>query len=351
MVFLVAVVVFVALPGLLFDEHLKVFLHHVHTSLQPQFFADERGLEQGAFLVEMPDVAGQYIMYKRTDVHHLGLRLGMEVGRNLTGTEIKGRGGKEFLDATRVGDRLLGLFVDVVVEKLAGQVTHQDGSRMSSRLDFIHEIVERMMSVFPETGRQRTDVNQVIGVDDDKVRNVMVLFVHPHIEQVQGQVLRQQFFQIQQIALIASFGIVDDDEGISITVGGCKYLSIVPAGHGSPYVRNVRQACALIGTVGVRDFRKDGSRNVFFKAQRDKAYQGTQVVKVFLHVGLKMVAHGSVAVAAHGLDGIPVGGSHLFLLADVVQTRKQVGKGKGDPRGQFITSLLQYFVEQDVFGL
>ena len=29
-----AAMVFVALSGLLFDEYLKVFLHHVHTSLQ-----------------------------------------------------------------------------------------------------------------------------------------------------------------------------------------------------------------------------------------------------------------------------------------------------------------------------
>ena len=34
MVFLMAAVVFIALTGLLFDEYLEVFQHHVHTSLQ-----------------------------------------------------------------------------------------------------------------------------------------------------------------------------------------------------------------------------------------------------------------------------------------------------------------------------
>ena len=127
-------------------------------------------------------------MNKRADVHHLRLCLCVKVGRKGAGTEIEGRSGKEFLDGAGVAHRLLRLLVDVVIEKLAGQVTHQDGGRIGSRLDFVHEIVERVVPVFSKAGSQRTDVNQVIGVNHNKVGNVVILLVHTYIEQVQRQV-------------------------------------------------------------------------------------------------------------------------------------------------------------------
>ena len=188
MVFLMAAMVFVALSGLLFDEYLEVFLHHVHTSLQSQFLTNEGGFEQGILLVEVPYVMRQHIVNKRADVHHLRLCLCVKVGRKGAGTEVEGRSGEEFLDGAGVAHRLLRLLVDIVVEKLAGQVTHQDGGRIGSRLDFVHEIVERVVSVLPKTGGQRTDVNQVIGVNHNKVGNVVIFLVHTHIEQVQRQI-------------------------------------------------------------------------------------------------------------------------------------------------------------------
>ena len=183
-----AAMVFVALSGLLFDEYLEVFLHHVHTSLQSQFLTNEGGFEQGILLVEVPYVMRQHIVNKRADVHHLCLCLCVKIGWKRAGTEVEGRSGKEFLDGAGVTHRLLRLFVDIVVEKLAVQVTHQDGGRIGSRLDFVHEIVERVVSVLPKTGGQRTDVNQVIGVNHNKVGNVVIFLVHTHIEQVQRQI-------------------------------------------------------------------------------------------------------------------------------------------------------------------
>ena len=127
-------------------------------------------------------------MNKRADVHHLRLCLCVKIGWKRAGTEVEGRSGKEFLDGAGVTHLLLRLFVDIVVEKLTGQVTHQDGGRIGSRLDFVHEIVERVVSVLPKAGGQRTDVNQVIGVNHNKVGNVVILLVHAHVEQVQRQV-------------------------------------------------------------------------------------------------------------------------------------------------------------------
>ena len=105
-----------------------------------------------------------------------------------------------------------------------------------------------------------------------------------------------------------------------------------------------------VRSVGMRNFGKQGSRNVFTECQRHEAHDGPQVVEVFFHDRLEVVAHGRVAVPPQGLDGILVGGCHSLLLTDVVEPGKQIGKRKGNPVGQFVASLFQYLEKQDIFA-
>ena len=83
------------------------------------------------------------------------------------------------------------------IQKLAGQVTHQNGSRVGFRLDLVDEEVQRMMPVFPEAGSQGTDINQIVRIDDDQTGDVMIFFVHPYIQQVQRHVFSQQVLDVE----------------------------------------------------------------------------------------------------------------------------------------------------------
>ena len=47
------------------------------------------------------------------------------------------------------------------------------------------------MSVLPEAGSQRTDVNQVVRMNDDLVRDIMLMFIYMYIQQIQLQVFCQ----------------------------------------------------------------------------------------------------------------------------------------------------------------
>ena len=80
------------------------------------------------------------------------------------------------------------------IQKLAGQVTQQNRSRISLWLDLVHEKVQRMMPVFAETGSQRTDIYQVVGMDNNQVRYIMILFIHMYIQQIQLKIFSKQVF-------------------------------------------------------------------------------------------------------------------------------------------------------------
>ena len=41
------------------------------------------------------------------------------------------------------------------------------------------------MPVLAETGSQRTDIYQIVGMDDNQVRYIMILFIHMYIQQIQ----------------------------------------------------------------------------------------------------------------------------------------------------------------------
>ena len=95
-----------------------------------------------------------------------------------------------------------------------------------------------MMPVFAEAGSQRTNVYQIIGMNHYQVRDVMILLVYTYVQQIQLKIFRQQLFQVQQVAVIAAFGIVDDDERIFVTVGCGKYFCIVPTADCGADIRN-----------------------------------------------------------------------------------------------------------------
>ena len=139
----------------------------------------------------------QDVVDKGTDIDHLRLGQCVEIGRQVAGTEFQSRTGKELLDRMAVRHRFITPFVDVIIQKLAGQVTHQNGSRVGFRLDLVDEEVQRMMPVFPETGSQGTDINQIVRIDDDQTGDVMIFFVHPHIQQVQRHVFSQQILDVE----------------------------------------------------------------------------------------------------------------------------------------------------------
>ena len=173
-----------------------------------------------------------------------------------------------------VGYRGIGRFVDVIVKELAGEVTHQDGRGIGFRLDLVDEEIQRMPAVLAEAGCQGTDVNQVIGMDHNEVGNVLVLLVDVYIQQVELHVFLQDILQVEQVAIVAPFGIVDDDERIVVAVGGRENQFLVPTGDGSPHVRNPAVAGTSVRSVGMRNFGKQGSRNVFTECQRHEAYDG-----------------------------------------------------------------------------
>ena len=95
-----------------------------------------------------------------------------------------------------------------------------------------------MMPVFAEAGSQRTDVYQIIRMNHYQVWDVMIFFVYTYVQQIQLKIFRQQLFQVQQVAVIAAFGVVDDDERIFVTVGCGKYFGIVPTADCGADIRN-----------------------------------------------------------------------------------------------------------------
>ena len=50
------------------------------------------------------------------------------------------------------------------------------------------------MPVLAETGSQRTDIYQVVGMDDNQVRYIMILFIHMYIQQIQLKIFSKQVF-------------------------------------------------------------------------------------------------------------------------------------------------------------
>ena len=124
MVFLVAMmVILVSFARLLFYQYVKIFLQHIRSSLQPQTLAYKRGFEQDVMFVEGADVSGKYFMDKRADVTHLCLSLRMKVVGKLTRTKLQRRRCEKLSYRVRITYRSVFAFVDIVVQKLAGEVT------------------------------------------------------------------------------------------------------------------------------------------------------------------------------------------------------------------------------------
>ena len=217
-VFLVPAVVLVPLAGLLLDKDFQVFLEHVGTSLQAELFAHERGFEQGVPPVEVRQVAGQDVVDERTDVQHLLLCRGMEIGGEVAGAELQCRRSEELLQGLCVRHRGVRLFVDVIVQELAGEVSQQDGRRIGARLDFIEEEVKRMMPVLAEASRQRADVNQVIGMRHDEFRDVFMVFVDTGVQEVELHVFLEQFAEVAQVVVVSPLEVIDDDERVRFVV-------------------------------------------------------------------------------------------------------------------------------------
>ncbi|MDD6100173.1 MAG: hypothetical protein PUD08_05740 [bacterium] len=76
------------------------------------------------------------------------------------------------------------------------------------------------MPVFTETGRQGTDIQQVIGMHHDEAGQVAVVLVNADIQQIQLHVFLQQVFQVVLVAVVAGTGIVNQDERVLLAVGG-----------------------------------------------------------------------------------------------------------------------------------
>ena len=92
------------------------------------------------------------------------------------------------------------------------------------------------MPVLAETGSQRTDIYQIVGMDNNQVRYIMILFIHMYIQQIQLKIFSKQVFYVKHVAVISSFCIVNDDERIFITVGCRKYLCIIPTAYSCAYI-------------------------------------------------------------------------------------------------------------------
>ena len=117
-------VIVVPFTRFLFYQHFEILLEHIHSSLQSQLLADKRSFQQSLLFIERRNVMRQYRMDKRADIHHLRLCLCMEIGRNRAGAKLQRIGCEKFFERMFIRNFLFRLLVDIVVQKLSGQVTH-----------------------------------------------------------------------------------------------------------------------------------------------------------------------------------------------------------------------------------
>ena len=107
-----------------------------------------------------------------------------------TGREFDGIGAEGLLHAGQIVGSLLGM--NPFVQKEVGNVTQQQGAGVLGQLQAGQQVIGRMMAVLLETLRQRTDVYQIVGLEDEEGRRQHAGLVHRHVQQVELRVPPEQ---------------------------------------------------------------------------------------------------------------------------------------------------------------
>ena len=202
----------------------------------------------------------------------------------LTGGQLQRIGAEGFLHARQVVGFVLRM--NPFVQKEIGDVTQQQRTRIVRRLEAGQDVVGRMVPVVLEAFGQRTDVDQIVGLQDDERGCQHSLLVHHHIQQVELRMAPQQFTRLPElfvhvghvVAHLEPF-VCQGVEGLYIEVGVVSVLkahahALHAASHGHHHV----------GGVGAWQEAVEGVGDILVRQKLDEESQR-------LHVAQQIVAH------------------------------------------------------------
>ena len=158
-----------ALTAFLFYQHTVIELQEVHTSLQSQHLANERGFEHHLFGTVLAHMAGKGFVEGNVDMLRLYLSLSIEVGKGESVAVLDGEDVKDIVADENTEYLVVGLTAAVngMVEEHAGKVSKEYLLTCSKWFETLQEMVEGCMGIFLKTACHSGDVDEEIRLQDN----------------------------------------------------------------------------------------------------------------------------------------------------------------------------------------
>ena len=188
--------IFVGLARLHLDERRHVALHVVEAALQPQRFTNVRRLQHGILPVESIPRCRKGILHRPTDIVEMQAAVGKElpflrrITQLRTSRQLQRIGAESLLHACQIIGLVLGM--NPFVQEKVSNVTQQQRPRIVRWLKAGQDVIGGMMAILLETFGQRTDIDQVVGFENDERRSQYALLVDYHIQQIDLRMTPQQ---------------------------------------------------------------------------------------------------------------------------------------------------------------
>ena len=245
------------------------------------------------------------------------------------------------MGAKRAPPVVVAVAVDDVVERTTREITEQQRLRISVGRKPIDGIGHRMVADGLETGRNGTDVEQIVGFDDDQFRHETVGFAS-RVQEIQLHIASQNRLQMAQmlggIVHLESLRLVVIDRHANRRV--VEFIDDATQTFKSLF----RKFFILARLVRGRNPTDERRRNRRFKHRRDEHRQGPTTIQNIL-TNHRFPA---VAVASHLLNRRHIAHSHPKSLAKEIDLRKQIAEGHFLVSQRFRTAQNQRFVHQSI---
>ena len=224
------------------------------------------------------------------------------------------------MGAKRAPPVVVAVAVDDVVERTTREITEQQSLRIGVGRKPIDGIGHRMVADGLETGRNGTDVEQIVGFDDNQFRHEAVGFAS-RVQEIQLHIAAQNRLQMAQM-----LGGIIHDESLRLVVidrhANRRVVKIINDAA-QTFESLVLKILALAWFVRGRNPTDEIRWNRRFEHCRNKYRQGPTAIQNILANHRRT----AVAVASHLLNRRHIAHSHPKPLAQEIDLRKQVAEG------------------------
>ena len=325
-----------ALAAFLFYQHTVIELQEVHTSLQPQHLANERGFEHHLFGTVLAHMAGKGFVEGNVDMLRLYLSLSIEVGKGEAVAVLKGEDVEDIVADESTEHFVVGLTAAVngMVEEHAGKVSKEYLLTRAKRFETLQEMVERGMGIFLETARHSGNVNQEIRLQDndlgidatggkpDGTHKIELCTGRENLEQVRpvgvttlqhhvGPIVAQSIGTDMQHRFVPTFRHAP--QHLSYTL--CRCFALRSIGD-----EGAHQGC---GEGDIKDTGNEATYGLEVGKTLEQGVGGNRIV-VARHIALLGPQDGT----AGNVDGMPQNGGYAVFLTEEVDLGMEASEGK-----------------------